>query len=329
MPLVPCSKCATTISDVAETCPRCGHPQPIKTLSQGEKGGTCTSCGTFNILYFGQGVKCRGCARPLDEVFEKEHKRSCAEHAYRDANEFIGYIVPLSFGVTLAAAGILLKPSAITPVHFLPALLGLFVVWNVTAGVVRAVVRSSRGITQEAWNDGAVDFLKAHPKFSDQWPGLKGWLIGMAVLFGLSCLFQAVNLYDQNHQKERKEKEAGNTFLARVRSHIAVKVQTGAFSSDLLLTNEDGVRFPFKDLGLGLDACALSRCDLTITICFDSGVKLPLTRHWERWGIGETKTVNFNPQGKVERVELKGVVFDAEGKGKGNLEMSFTIGPEK
>jgi hypothetical protein len=48
--LVPCEKCQARISDVADACPRCGHPQPMAMVKAGAESGHCKFCKTFNSV---------------------------------------------------------------------------------------------------------------------------------------------------------------------------------------------------------------------------------------------------------------------------------------
>ena len=80
--MVGCEKCRARISDLAETCPRCGHPQPpLEAKQKGWRVAKCIHCRTTNAVgderFFFLGGHCRGCGRTLKEtnpeqVFEYE-----------------------------------------------------------------------------------------------------------------------------------------------------------------------------------------------------------------------------------------------------------------
>ena len=92
---VPCVRCGASISDNAQLCPQCGHPQPklgndfwsIWHRKESKYG----ACGVKNILEFfivgdpNYVQYCRGCQRPLKETTEQEYIRHDMLQIYRDS----------------------------------------------------------------------------------------------------------------------------------------------------------------------------------------------------------------------------------------------------
>ena len=96
-PLVPCEKCRGRISDIAETCPKCGHPQPKLQETPfalwWHKEANCKNCGTHNIIDFSlaripnQVQRCRGCMRILKETNEGDYLQHDMDRVYRNSIE--------------------------------------------------------------------------------------------------------------------------------------------------------------------------------------------------------------------------------------------------
>jgi len=92
-PLVPCEKCKARLSDKAETCPQCGHPQPKLQPGCGTTWWStvaeCEACGVLNRFEFfrhydpNMAQLCRACQRPLKETTEKEYIRHDMLQTYR------------------------------------------------------------------------------------------------------------------------------------------------------------------------------------------------------------------------------------------------------
>src|SRR4051812_1737293 len=72
-PMVACEKCSAKVSDLADRCPQCGHPQPKQRADAGEPHARCEACQTLNLLDFREPAgRCRGCGAPLRD--------GCADH---------------------------------------------------------------------------------------------------------------------------------------------------------------------------------------------------------------------------------------------------------
>jgi hypothetical protein len=327
MPFVPCSKCSTSISDVAEACPQCGHPQPIKELERGCKGGPCRFCGTFNVLYFGQGVKCRSCDRPLEEAYQEECIQHHAMIVYRNARyleQNAGVIA--AFVVMFAVFGVL-NPVANPLGYVLPGLVAMGVAYLSVSTLVRWVVKQNgyetffwspssytEQIRDASWEQLEVEFLRKHPKFSER---CMVPLFPLAV-FALICAGLVVLVVKDLYDKSAPKAPSIDDRLIVRRSH-------GLFNTDLLLTNrKDGEGAKVNGADTPFRAAAYSACDLTLTVFFEDGSRLPIQRNWDRWEIGETKTVSFPNRGALQKVEIKGVVKGGDGKGESRVDLVFT-----
>lgn len=100
--LVGCEKCSTKISDLAQTCPHCGHPQPKQLADEGHPYGTCTRCKTFNLLvFYDPTAKCRGCREPLASVCAQEYHWHKLSTIY-DAARMLGTMVAVCVAVAIA-----------------------------------------------------------------------------------------------------------------------------------------------------------------------------------------------------------------------------------
>ena len=75
---------------------------------------------------------------------------------------------------------------------------------------------------------------------------------------------------------------------------IKMKWDTGAFSHDLLLTNETGSEL--RDVAL------------TITFYRDDGEKAPVKKFWSKWGKGETQKVNV-PAHRYQKEVFQGTAL--------------------
>lgn len=105
--LVACDRCQSRISDVAEHCPQCGHPQPPLTAKDtGQELVPCPDCQARNLVRdywtFLPG-NCRGCDRPFEDAYPQVRFQVAVDEVYR---KFVGWQNDL-YNVILPAGAVI------------------------------------------------------------------------------------------------------------------------------------------------------------------------------------------------------------------------------
>jgi hypothetical protein len=171
MPLLPCEQCSAKISDVAEACPHCGHPQPASQVKLGKRGQSCESCGTFNLIpdeWSRAEFRCRVCQANFPKACPEEFLVGEATQISRNAKARADGIAGLA-GL-LAGVGTWLLFTADSIVCWGALIFGIFVGAIVSQFVwmaVRQVIifrRAVQGFSERspAWEAlSEVHFLRA------------------------------------------------------------------------------------------------------------------------------------------------------------------------
>jgi hypothetical protein len=162
-PALGCEKCSVKISDLAASCPHCGHPQPKALADQGHPNGVCTNCKTMNLLSFNRPPgNCRGCGLPLNQVCSEHFKGHALARAYDDAMQHYSLLANFAgWGVA-----ILLTWPIVTHVvwNYGPMIwAGVAAVAGVLGWKVRNWILAWR-LTKQGWRDYTTQFPECATK---------------------------------------------------------------------------------------------------------------------------------------------------------------------
>jgi hypothetical protein len=331
--LVACGKCGAGVSDVADHCPRCGHPQPPLTAKErNEELHPCPHCGTTNPVrnywHFRRGDACRGCGRLIPEAYPEKH------YEYQVDQLFLSFALHRNalrwpvYGLTAVAVG--------AAASALFGLLGHG--WAVAAGVLGGL--GGAGLAPLLWSevyravvarrghprhpaDGRcitrIDWVRAESRYNAgerslcgndkavpaAWSGWAGWAAVAVVLIG----FAGLGIQNEQEQAKKKAADLEARVGAEVGRGITLAKSGGVFSHDLHLTN--------------VSAQALGGCELVLTVYTEDGRREPVTLYWATWAAGEEKMVTVPARGRVERVTLTGAMTTAGTNQKGRVALTF------
>jgi hypothetical protein len=153
-------------------------------------------------------------------------------------------------------------------------------------------------------------------------PSLKGssvwkWVVGLVVVIGIAIGWQVLKQWGEEKQAKEGERIRGEYWSQT----IVAQLKSGILSHELQLTNvlRDKPSYFVKPRDY-------YRCDLTLTIFFDTGERLPVTRYWEQWSYGETKEVTIPNKGSVQRFQLTGTIYDAPNGARAVLDAAYSFG---
>lgn len=308
VPLVACEKCAARISDAAERCPLCGHPQaPLIAQGQGEELSPCPQCGVLNRVRTRTAFllgECRGCGRSTAELYPQQQFEAQVDHLFADCsrvrNDYrTGIVVAGIFGGIAAVWAIerIVGPDPAGLSYFfgilaagggaLPAFPWFYFQLFIRGRRRLQPPNADRIVDLSEWSAAAVRAARSGAR-----PPWRDWVwviyVGTVVAFFLT-VFMIGRL---SAIKRDREIRTGTAFA----SGVTASKGEGLFSSDVYLTNES----PF----------AYGPCDLYIAIGYASGKQHSVSRQWAAWAPGERKTVNVPASGRIERIELAGTVVD-------------------
>jgi hypothetical protein len=340
--LLTCEKCDGRLSDEADVCPGCGHPQPPLTARQsGEDLDRCRLCRTLNPVgkypVFRDRDVCRGCGSALAEAHPRRQFNAQVDEAYRTYVSLRDFYHPwwaiagVLVGAAVAAAVIKLAGwgrEEMLLFGTFGAMLGYALEGPVSAEVYRRVV-ARRGeirdpdygttLSADRWHDAAerhAQWEEGEKRAGRVPPGVPGWVrtgVWFAVGFVAVGWFAAGDVRTVVNAKRRAaESEAAAEELIgkSMTNKLAVRKSEGTFSMDVYLTNGSDARF--------------GSCELTLIVFFETGKRAEIPRFWADWAAGEQKTVNFPSGGRVERVGLSGTVVNLGVNLKGKVDETFS-----
>jgi hypothetical protein len=345
-----CESCSKPVSDVAETCPSCGHPQPKKLVTEDLPGGNCGRCGTFNLVRpYDAAQYCRGCVARLEESCPQPFEQYEADQVNFNAEAAANWAGPTAAAIVLILAWLFfgskenLAPFAIA---WIPALF----LYGFTFETVRNVIRkngyqhnfgmpSKYADRMKLWPSRHKYWLTAEASYAKKYPQ-KFWTpikkisaIALAVGIG-GPLMKEIKKSDARSREENRDREKRDQ-ASRINGrllgcHIMAANGSGLFGKDLILTNTDkDLTELIGDKYQQVKPMPLSRCELSFMVTFESGVQEEVKRVWDAWAVGEDKVLSFPNQGKVRVVNVKGVLHSADGKQEGLVDFTFDFKPKK
>jgi hypothetical protein len=338
MPMVPCFQCRTEISDIAESCPQCGHPQPKHPSFKGVPGAPCKQCSTYNLLYFEGSHYCRKCRVHLREGNEQEFLNYEAKQVFANSikvqQTIFGWLMFVLWIVSLFFFGLHVTIVGMIYLAVPPLFLITYGIYQ-AIGLVTSLIIRRNGFrnwyslrSEYAWKYGPEWLRKAYDvklTIRQRWECLASILvlpIGITIVaFAFSQLYA--------RQEEAKKAEAKKVQVNQLLMHtVELSTRNGLLESELQLYINPIPRSINSPGGIPISVSPqnLTKCDLAITVTFENGKMETFTRYWESWRVGETKSVTFPSQGKIQRTQVKGMVYNENGLARQNVDLVFTSG---